>query len=258
MVMINVYGSGITNYCLNPKSTSIAASLKLWDKADYILSDHLTANLMVVPKWIPDEADLSGSSAHLSSLWIRWCVPWECPCFPFFPTGKKKCPYKKIFESHFLQTADKQTYSMIIPKWFVSLCPEKDLKLGIPALTWGIQITWRMCMSPSISRVIGGPSEPNTPWKGLSGSFGRKVSLDSALHGLSSSLQVSGVHLLVLPERESGTLDYKKWPWHREWQPGLVTKEEEGIFSVTFTLSSTQPYLFPASWPQERHPLSGL
>lgn len=31
MVMINVYGSGITNYCLNPRTTSIAASPKLWE-----------------------------------------------------------------------------------------------------------------------------------------------------------------------------------------------------------------------------------
>lgn len=219
--------------------------------------------IWLLTSWLsPNEFQMKLTSVaplHTFPLSVNQMMcPLRVSMLPILPNRKKKCPHKKIFESHFLQTADKQTYSMIIPKWFVSLCPEKDLKLGIPALTWGIQITWRMCMSPSISRVIGGPSEPNTLWKGLSGSFGRKVSLDSALHGLSSSLQVSGVHLLVLPERESGTLDYKKWPWHREWQPGLVTKEEEGIFSVTFTLSSTQPYLFPASWPQERHPLSGL
>lgn len=50
MVMINVYGSGITNYCLNSKTTFIAASPKLWDNADYVLSDHWIANLMVIPK----------------------------------------------------------------------------------------------------------------------------------------------------------------------------------------------------------------
>lgn len=155
--MINVYGSGITNYCLNPKPTSIAASPKLWDM--------LTMYFLII------DCQLHGCPQMMK---LASMAPL---CTPFLSVNHLTCPLRvSLLISHLLPYRIK--YALTKTNIWKSFSPngQKQHEVG-PFKVICIFVPWKAPearessssfgvsgnledVSHSISRIIGSCQSP--------------------------------------------------------------------------------------------------